>query len=82
VLGNFVKRLFNAAILFFGVFAFFTVPLGEKTGAEHAVAIFTTPPAREAGAAIASAAQEIVDRAVAEVEKVRSVDAVDAGAPP
>ena len=71
MLGNLIKRLFNGVVLLFAVIAFFRVPLGAKTGAEHVAAILATPPAREAGHAIAEAAQDIAARAIAEVGKVR-----------
>jgi hypothetical protein len=70
VLGNFVKRLVNAAVLGLAAFTFFLVPIGQKTAFQHAVAVFTSPPAREAGAAIADSSRRVADAVQEQVHKV------------
>jgi hypothetical protein len=63
VLGEIVKRAFHGVVLFFAIIAFLRVPIGGHTGLEHVLAIFSTPPAREAGAALADAAEKLAERA-------------------
>jgi hypothetical protein len=69
VLGNLIKRLFNGIILLLAALAFFFVPVGRKTAAQHLVAIFTTTPAREAATAFAGAAKLLAARVATEVER-------------
>jgi hypothetical protein len=71
VLGDLIKRFFNGVILLLAVLAFFFVPVGKKTAAQHAVAIFTTAPAREAASAFAAAAKVLAARVAAEVSRAR-----------
>ena len=63
VLGEVVKRVINGAVLFIAAITFFLVPVGEKTLAQHVVAIFATPPAREAADACAGAGRRVAERA-------------------
>ncbi len=71
MLGDLVKRLVNLAVLFTALVAFFLVPIGRKTLSQHAIAIFTTPPARECASACADAARHMIERARAEVGSLR-----------
>jgi hypothetical protein len=71
VFGDFMKRLFNGGVLLLAALTFFLVPVGRRTPAAHVRAIFTTPPAREAAAALADAAQSVATRASAELEALR-----------
>jgi hypothetical protein len=83
VLGELVKRLLNLAVLALAALAFFRVPLGRRTPAEHVAAIFATPPAREAASALADAAAHLGERVAAEVERARASGAdKPAAAPP
>ena len=83
VVGDLVKRLVNGVVLLLGSLAFFLVPVGGKTAAQHAVAIFSTKPAREAAAAFASAARQIAHEVISEVEKSKKTAALpDAKAKP
>ena len=41
--------MLDAAVVLFALYAFVFVPLGRKTGYEHARAIFSTQAARDAG---------------------------------
>ncbi len=66
-----MKRLVNAAVLGIAAIMFFTVPVGDKTLAQHAVAIFSTQPAREAGAAFLGAGKRAIGRATTEIESLR-----------
>ena len=43
-----VRRVFSLACFLLVVYAAVTVPVGRRTAWGHLVAIFTTPPAREA----------------------------------
>jgi hypothetical protein len=63
VLGDLAKRVVNGAVLFVAVVAFFLVPFGRRTLAQHAAAIVGTPPAREAATACADAGRRVVERA-------------------
>jgi hypothetical protein len=76
VLGDLVKRLVNGVVLLLGSLAFFLVPVGGKTAAQHTVAIFSTKPAREAAAAFANAARQIAREVASEVEKSRKTAAL------
>ena len=63
MLGDFVKRVVNGLVLLLAALTFFLVPIGRKTAAQHCVAIFSTPPAREAASAFAGAARKAASRA-------------------
>jgi len=78
VLGDLVKRLVNGVVLLLGALAFFLVPVGGKTSAQHLIAIFSTKPAREAAHAFASAARQIADQVAAEVERAKHAPPADA----
>jgi hypothetical protein len=71
VLGDLVKRLANGVVLLLGSLAFFLVPVGGKTSAQHVVAIFSTKPAREAALAFADAARKIARDVATEVERAK-----------
>ena len=71
MVGDLIKRLFNGVVVLLAALTFFLVPVGGKTPAQHLVAIFTTPPAKEAAAAFAGAAKRAAVRAVQEVERLR-----------
>lgn len=58
-----MKRLVNGLVLLLAALTFFLVPIGRKTAAQHCVAIFSTPPAREAATAFAGAARKAATRA-------------------
>ncbi len=58
-----MKRLVNGLVLLLAALTFFLVPIGRKTAAQHCVAIFSTPPAREAATALAGAAKKAASRA-------------------
>lgn len=68
MLGDLIKRIFNLAVLGLAALAFFFVPVGRKTPAQHVVAIFRTTPAREAASAFADAARQIVAQVRAELD--------------
>lgn len=70
MLGNFLKRLVNAAVLGLAALTFFLVPIGRKTAFQHAASIFTSPPAREAGTAVADASRRVAGAIQAEARKV------------
>lgn len=81
MLGNLLKRLVNAAVLGLAALTFFLVPIGRKTAFQHAAAIFTSPPAREAGTAIADASRRVAGAVHAEARKALA-EPVPAGEPP
>lgn len=70
MLGNYLKRLVNAAVLGLAALTFFLVPIGRKTAFQHATAIFTSPPAREAGLAVADASRRVAAAVQTEAQKV------------
>ncbi len=72
MIGALAKRLAEGAVLVLAAIAFFLVPLGGKTPAQHVVAIFTTKPAREAGAALADAAHHASAKAMQLVAELRT----------
>src|SRR5512135_1053609 len=71
VIGDLAKRVVNAAVLFIAAFAFFLVPIGRRTMAQHVAAIVSAPPAREAAAACADAGRRVARRAGAEIKALR-----------
>ncbi|XXY53883.1 hypothetical protein WME91_22360 [Sorangium sp. So ce269] len=72
MVGDFFKRLVNGVVFLLAALTFFLVPIGRKTAAQHAVAIFSTPPAREAASAFAHIARRISTEARTELDKLRS----------
>ncbi len=54
-MGEAAKRVVNVVVAILATAAFFAMPVGGKTLAQHTLSILSTPPAREAGRAIASA---------------------------
>jgi hypothetical protein len=71
VLGDLAKRLVNGAVVCVAAMAFFLVPLGRKTLAEHLAGVLGTGPAREAAAACAGAGRRVVTRAADELKTLR-----------
>lgn len=65
-----MKRVVNAAVLGLAALTFFLFPIGGKTAFQHAVAIFTSPPAREAGSAFAGAGRRAAAAVRTEVRKI------------
>jgi len=63
VVGDVLRRLVNGIVVLLAGLAFFLVPVGGKTAAQHAMAIGASKPAREAATAFAGAAMAIADRA-------------------
>jgi hypothetical protein len=72
VVGDFFKRLVNGVVFLLAALTFFIVPIGRKTAAQHSVAIFSTPPAREAASAFAGVARRISAEALVELDKLRN----------
>jgi hypothetical protein len=60
--GRMAKRVFQAVVLFFAVYAFAFVPLGEKTALEHLRAIWGTPAAQQAASEVKGGVQRLVKR--------------------
>ena len=71
MLGDLIKRLVNGVVLHLGTLAFFFVPIGGKTSAQHFIAIFSTKPAKEAAVAFARAGREMTAQVMAEVARAR-----------
>jgi hypothetical protein len=82
VIGGIAKRLLNGAVTLVALVAFFSVPLGRKTLAQHLVAIFSTPPAREAASACVEAGRLVTARAAAEIGALRRGHDKPAPSPP
>lgn len=72
------RRGLELLIALFALLGFFYVPLGKKTGFEHAKAIFSTRPAKEAGREIVHAGDRIKTKMI---DEVRRAPDSDAGAP-
>jgi hypothetical protein len=66
VIGDVLRRLVNGIVVLLAGLAFFLVPVGGKTAAQHAMAIGASKPAREAATAFAGAAMAIADRVKAD----------------
>lgn len=56
------KRIFQAVVLFFAIYAFAFVPLGRKTALEHIRAIVGTPAAQQAATELQGGVQRLVHR--------------------
>ena len=56
MIGRLGRRLIDATVLAFALYAFCFVPLGSRTGLGHAKAVFTTEAARRAGHDLVQAA--------------------------
>lgn len=82
MLGTFFKRVINAAALVLVALTFFLVPIGKKTAFQHAIAIFTSRPAQEAGASLADASHRAAAQVEAEVKKVIAARPPARQAPP
>ena len=54
------KRLFQAVVFFFAVYAFVFVPLGHKTALEHLRAIAGTPAAKSAASELSGGVKRLV----------------------
>jgi hypothetical protein len=72
VFGDLLKRVLNLVVIALAALTFFLVPVGARTPAAHLVAIFSTPPAREAGAAFVEAARHVAARAAGELDALRA----------
>lgn len=82
MLGNLVKRLWNIAVFGLAALTFFLIPIGRKTAFQHAVAVFSSPPAREAGASFAEAGRRTAESVHAEVQKLLATGEPDKPPPP
>jgi dsDNA-specific endonuclease/ATPase MutS2 len=56
------KRIFQAVVLFFAIYAFVFVPLGRKTALEHIRAIVGTPAAQQAATELQGGVKRLVHR--------------------
>jgi hypothetical protein len=59
VLKRLAWRLFDLATLGFATLGFYYVPLGERTGYEHAHAIVTSPEAQQFAVGVVEAARDL-----------------------
>ena len=64
-----MKRSANLVVLGLASLTFFLVPVGARTPFQHAVAIFSSPPAHQAGASFAEAGRRAVTSVSTEVRK-------------
>ena len=72
-------RALEGALLLFGLYALFTVPLGRKTGARHLMAIFTSPAALEAARAVRGEVTRAAQRGADRRESGRALGGGGAG---
>lgn len=64
------KRLFQAVVFFFAVYAFVFVPLGQKTALEHVRAIAGTPAAKTAASELSGGVKRLVHELRNEARRV------------
>ncbi len=69
------KRLFQAVVFFFAVYAFVFVPLGQKTALEHVRAIASTPAAKTAATELSGGVKRLAHSLREEAR--RATEAVD-----
>lgn len=79
--GRFVRTLAEITVLLLAAYAFFRVPVGQKTSFEHLLAIFSTEPAREAAREYKAAGEELRDELVERVGLKGRTGDNDAGLP-
>ena len=63
------KRIFQALVFFFALYAFVFVPLGKKTALEHIRAILGTPQAQDAAEEVKGGVTRLVRRLETEARK-------------
>jgi len=66
------KRIFQAVVLFFAIYAFAFVPLGRKTALEHVRAIAGTPAAHHAATELQGGVKRLVHRLRDEAQRTTS----------
>lgn len=71
MIGDLFKRFVNGMVFLLAVITFFLVPIGKKTAAQHAKAIFKTPPAMEAKQSFVEAASKLSAIMAAEIGQLR-----------
>ncbi|MEO6602197.1 MAG: hypothetical protein ABIQ16_20115 [Polyangiaceae bacterium] len=64
------RRGFEAGISLFAILGFCCVPLGSRTGLEHAKAIFGTPAAKRAGLELVEAFARVRGKLTGEAEQM------------
>jgi hypothetical protein len=63
------KRIFQAVVLFFALYAFVFLPLGKKSALEHLRAIWATPAAQQAASEVKGGVKRLVRRLESEARK-------------
>jgi len=71
------KRIFQAVVLFFAIYAFVFVPLGRKTALEHVQAIAGTPAAHQAATELQGGVKRLVHRLRDEAERTTAASDED-----
>ncbi len=71
MIGDLIKRFVNGMVFLLAVITFFLVPIGKKTAAQHAKAIFKTPPAEEAKQSFVEAASKLSVMMSEEIGRLR-----------
>jgi len=71
------KRIFQAVVLFFAIYAFVFVPLGRKTALEHVQAIAGTPAAHQAATELQGGVKRLVHRLRDEAQRTTSASDED-----
>lgn len=79
--GKFIRSAVEIIVLLFAAYAFFRVPIGEKTSWQHVVAIFSTDEAREAAREYKAAGESLRDEIVGQVRQGAQSKDSDAGLP-
>lgn len=76
-----LRRVVEIVVFLFAAYAFFRVPVGQKTSFEHLVAIFSTEPAKEAVREYKAVGEQIKNEIVEQVRAKAVPAEADAGAP-
>lgn len=80
-MGDLFKRVLNTAVFGLAALTYFLVPIGQKTAFQHTIAIFTSPPAREAGTSFAEAGRRAANAVHTEVQKLLASPPGEGAAP-
>jgi len=79
--GRFIRWTAETVVLLLAAYAFFRLPVGEKTSFQHLVAIFSSEPAREAAREYKAVGEQIKNEIVEHVKTKATAHESDAGAP-
>lgn len=76
-----IRWTVNLVVLAFAAYAFCVVPLGSRTGLEHARAILASDAAKDAQADVVEAARKLDEKVRGDASPAKAYDGPQPGAP-